>query len=496
MLRLPLRILLSLLFVCAAGQSFANELPMSDATRECLDCHASIHPGIVAEWQKSRHAATTPHAALKAPELQRKISNKQVPKALLSTIVGCAECHTLRGEKHADTFEHNGYDIHVVVSPDDCAACHSEERRQYADNIMSAAYGNLANNTLYNDLERTILGASQFQAGKLQFKPADAQTRAEGCYYCHGTKLELNGTETRETDAGELTFPVIAGWPNQGVGRINLDGSSGSCTSCHTRHAFSMETARKPYTCKECHSGPDVPTYKVYSTSKHGNIFSSKQDQWKFVPTPWTVGTDFTAPTCAACHMSLMVDADGVVVNPRTHRINDRLGWRIFGLIYAHPQPKSIDTTPIRNKAGLPLPTNLDGTYAEDFLIDGQQIVRRRNAMQSTCRACHSTSWVKAHFSRLDNTIRTTNQQVHTATQIMQTIWKKGYVQGGNGGSLFDDYIERRWCDAWLLHANSIRFVSAMAGGGDYAVFENGRYELSRTIMQLEDWFNIQKKSD
>jgi len=488
-------VILSLLILFIVGQARAEDPKLSDATQECLDCHASVHPGIVADWKSSRHALTTPNVALQKKGVSLKVSAKQVPDRLLTNNVGCAECHTLRGDKHADTFEHNGYDIHVVVTPDDCATCHAEERRQYADNIMASAYGNLADNPLYNDLERTILGPSRFKAGKLHFTAANHQTKAEGCYYCHGTKLSLKGTQTRETDAGELTFPIIDGWPNQGVGRINLDGSKGACTGCHTRHAFSMATARQPYTCKECHSGPDVPAFKVYSTSKHGNLFSSKHGTWNFTPTPWTIGKDFPAPTCAACHMSLMVDSDGVIINQRTHKMNDRLGWRIFGLIYAHPQPKSTDTTMIRNKAGLPLPTNFDGSPAESFLINNTEITKRRSIMQNTCRACHSTSWVKAHFSRVDNTIAATNAQVRTATEIIETVWTNGYAQGGlNGGSLFDEYIERRWCDAWLFHANSTRFVSAMAGGGDYGVFENGRYQLSRTIMEMQDWLSTRGK--
>ena len=94
----------------------------------------------------------------------------------------------------------------------------------------------------------------------------------------------------RDTDAGELAFPVIDGWPNQGVGRINPDGSKGACSACHTRHGFSIEVARKPHTCKECHVGPDVPVYKVYLSSKHGNIYTSKKQEWEFNAVPWTAG--------------------------------------------------------------------------------------------------------------------------------------------------------------------------------------------------------------
>src|SRR5690606_15951282 len=118
-----------------------------------------------------------------------------------------------------------------------------------------------------------------------------------------------------------------------------------------------MEVARKPYTCKECHVGPDVPALKVYEGSKHGNIYSSKSQGWDMKQTPWTVGKDFTAPTCAACHMSLLVNTDGQLVVKRSHEVKDRLPWRIFGLVYAHPHPRDADTSQIRNKDGLSLPT-------------------------------------------------------------------------------------------------------------------------------------------
>jgi hydroxylamine dehydrogenase len=472
-------------FAAAAAPASA----MSSATEECIDCHASVHPGIVADWRAGRHALITPRTAMQVQGLSRKVSSLQVPEKLLDSSVGCAECHTLRPDAHADTFEHNGYRIHTVVSPDDCAVCHAEERAQYAENIMASAHGNLMNNALYNDLERTILGKAEMKDSKLHFSPSEPLTQAEGCLYCHGTRLALAGTELRDTDFGEMEFPRIEGWPNQGVGRINLDGSRGACSSCHTRHRFSIATARKPYTCKECHAGPDVPAYKVYAASKHGNLFSTKEAQWNFDAVPWTAGKDFSAPTCAACHISLVVGGDGQVINRRTHRMSDRLGWRIFGLIYAHPQPKSPDTSIIRNKSGLPLPTDLDGTPAGEFLIGAEEINTRRAAMQDTCLACHGTSWVRGHFERLDHTITATNAQVRSATRLIETIWQKKYAQGpAHGGSPFDEYIERRWCETWLFHANSIRFASAMAGGGDYGVFENGSYQLSRTIMQMHDW--------
>ena len=206
-----------------------------------------------------------------------------------------------------------------------------------------------------------------------------------------------------------MEFPVIDGWPNHGVGRINLDGSLGSCSPCHARHAFSIETARKPYTCKQCHLGPDVPVYKVYSASKHGNVFHCKQHEWDFNAVPWEIGGDFTAPTCAVCHVSLLVDPDGELVAQRTHQMNNRIAWRIFGLVYSHAHPKDPDTTKIRNKDGLPLPTAFDGTPAADFLIGPDEQAKRRTEMETICLNCHGTSWVRGHFARYDKSHETTN---------------------------------------------------------------------------------------
>ena len=494
-----MKLFVPILGVCAcallSGLAFADEVPLSEASAECIDCHSSFQPGIVNDWQNSRHAKITPKSAMAAEGVARKVSSKSVPESLQNVAVGCAECHTRRPKAHADTFDHNGYEIHVVVSPDDCQTCHTTERKQYAKNIMAHAYGNLADNKLHQKHAHTVVAATKYKDGKMTLAPANDATKAEACYYCHGTKLELKGYETRDTDAaGELEFPIIKGWPNQGVGRINLDGSMGSCSACHTRHTFSIEMARKPYTCKECHVGPDVPAYKVYAASKHGNIFSSMHSNWDFKAVPWTIGKDFTAPTCATCHVSLLVNTDEDVVVERTHQMNNRLPWRILGLIYAHPHPLAPDTSTIRNKDGLPLPTDFSGGFATKYLIDESEMGTRRQAMQAACLNCHDASWVNGHWQRFENTIQETNAQTLTATRIMQDIWKRGLANRQD--SPYDEAIERKWSETWLFYSNTIRFASAMAGGGDYGVFAGGRFQLSQTLLELNDWLKLQKKLD
>jgi len=476
--------------------AWAEEAPMSEDTKACLECHATVYPGTLEDWKKGRMARVTPAQATRKPESEKRVSFSSIPDRLQHVVVGCAECHTLNSKRHPDSFEHNGYQVHVVVSPEDCATCHPVEKREYDQNLMAHAYGNLKNNALYQALADSVNGQQSFSNGRLSYGMPDQMTEAESCLSCHGTQITQQGTIEKSTDYGDMAFPVLLGWPNQGVGRINPDGSKGACTSCHPRHQYSIAVARKPHTCSQCHKGPDVPAYQVYGVSKHGNIFSSSAQSasWDFDAVPWTVGKNFTAPTCAACHVSFLKSTDGSTVAKRTHQMNDRLYERLFGLIYAHPHPASPDTTLIRNRAGLPLPTELTGEPAFRYLIDKKEQEQRKDKMQQVCLACHSDGWVQGHFGRLDHTIKTTNAMTLTATQLLLSAWDKGLAQGlAQKDSIFNETIEKMWVEQWLFYSNSTRLASAM-GGADYGVFANGRWHLSKNTQQMLDWIRLYER--
>jgi hypothetical protein len=76
----------------------------------------------------------------------------------------------------------------------------------------------------------------------------------------------------------------------------------------------------------------------------------------------------------------------------------------------------------------------------------------------------------------------------------MEDIWQHGWAD--KKGSLFNEAIERKWTDTWLFYANTVRFASAMGGGGDYGVFSDGRYQLSQSLMDLNDWLDLRRKLD
>ncbi len=482
-------ILLILVSLSFSATALAAE--MSEDTEACIECHSVVTPGIVADWKTSRHFKVSPAEGLQKDSIERRISAEKVSDELAGTSVGCAECHMMNADKHPDSFEHNGFTIHTVVSPSDCATCHPTEVTEFADNLMGEAYASLMHNPTYKHMIDSTNGVHEFDEGLLQLHGSDPITDADSCLSCHGTDVKVIGTETRDTDMGEMDFPKLSNWPNSGVGRLNPDGSVGACSSCHMRHQFSIEVARKPYTCAQCHKGPDVPAYKVYSVSMHGNIQKSMDKNWDYKAVPWTIGKDFNAPTCAACHASEIVDENGEVLAKRTHRFNDRMPWRIFGLPYAHPHPIEADTSSIVNKDGLHFPTELTGEPVSQFLIGQDEMDKRQAKMEAVCSGCHSEQWVKGHFTRLDKSIETTNHMTLQATKILRQAWAEGLAEGlPQGKNPVDEAIELKGVEQWLFFGNSTRFATAM-GGADYGVFANGRWYQTKNLQEMYDYLKF-----
>ncbi len=107
---------LTLVLLLAFPAPGRGEAPRSEATAECLGRHESISPGIMGDWETSRHARVTPADALAVSGEKSRFSAKQAPTGMAQTSVGCAECHTARPEKHAGSFDHNGFEVHAAVS--------------------------------------------------------------------------------------------------------------------------------------------------------------------------------------------------------------------------------------------------------------------------------------------------------------------------------------------------------------------------------------------
>jgi cytochrome c1 len=471
---------------------------ISQETSACLECHKQFTPGIVEDWLRSRHSKTTPLMALKKPEIERRISAKKIVPQFQNIAVGCYECHGLNPDKHKDNFDHMGFKINNVVSPNDCATCHPVETREFSGSKKAHAVGNLKKNTVYHTLVETVISQKAIKKGKVVQLETSDYTQMETCFSCHGTEVKVTGMKEVETKMGKIEVPNLTQWPNQGVGRINPDGSFGACSACHARHEFSIEVARKPYTCAQCHLEPDVPAWNVYHESKHGDIYFSNYPKWNFTAVPWKVGKDFQVPTCSTCHNSLMISPRGDKIAERSHDFGARLWVRLFGLIYSHPQPINGDTSILKNKDSLPLPTAFTGEAVTEGLIDRKEQEKRKKLMSEVCNSCHSTSWVDRHFTKLDNTIKEVDSLTLASTQLLVESWNQGLAEGlPHGKNPFDETIEQMWISQWLFYANSIKYASAMTGAPDYATFKNGWWKLTENLQHMKDWIELNKrKSD
>ncbi len=464
---------------------------ISEETEACIDCHQSVTPGIVFDWLNSLHSKSTLELALSKPHLERRVSLETLKNSSIDkTVVGCFECHGQNTGDHADSFEHFDFKINVIVTPNDCRTCHPLEVQQFSESKKSYAIPNLKENPVYHSLVETITSVKTISEGKVKSLPSSESAKGESCFACHGTEVEVNGMKVIETALGEIEVPKLTNWPNQGVGRLNPDGSRGSCTACHPRHSFSIEIARKPHTCGQCHLEPDVPAYNVYKESKHGNIYESMKNKWEWNSVPWTVGKDFTAPTCAACHNSLITDPDDNVIAERSHDFASRLWVRIFGLIYTHPQPKNGATFKILNKDKLPLPTTFSGEPASEYLIDELEQNSRKEKMSNVCKSCHGSSWTEDQIKKIDTVNKETDLLVKEATSLISDAWQEGIANNNNP---FDEELEMLWIRQWLFYSNSIRYATAMMGP-DYAAFKNGWWNSSENFNKMMEKMRQKRK--
>ncbi len=479
-------------FPVKTADAETKNVKRSSETEACIDCHRQYTPGIVEDWLSSRHATVSPGEVRGKPMLQRRVSSDSIPEMLAGVTVGCYECHGLNPSPGRGTFEHFDFAINSIVTPTDCKTCHALEAEEYGKSKKAHALGILDKNPVYSSLVKTVTTTKGPKAGRLVSKGSSENARNETCYACHGTEVKVKGMRTVKTDQGDIKVPDLTNFPNHGVGRVNPDGSLGACSACHPRHSFSIEIARKPYTCAQCHLEPDTPAWNVYKESKHGNIFFSREGKGNFQNVPWVAGKDFQVPTCASCHNSLVTTPDGEVVKKRNHDFGSSLWVRIFGLIYSHPQPKDGRTYLIKNGDGLPLPTTFLGQAASDFLIDEKEQSQRQGAMKRFCISCHATSHTDKFFEKFDTTNREADAMVKASTHVLLDAWKKKIADKSNP---FDETIEQKWVRQWLFYGNSVRYGSAMSGP-DYTTFKNGWWNMMETIGEMESLLKAKGKGN
>lgn len=395
-------LLLGLVPAARAGFTLKELSPQSQA---CVACHKKESPAVYEHWGSSQHFRGN---------------------------IGCFECHTAN-EKDPDAYEHYGQFISTIVSPRDCARCHEKEVQEFNDSHH--AKGGRILGSLDNTLAEVVEGNSAFKT--TAFPHGVSAAAVSGCWQCHGSEVKVLPT-------GRLD-PTT--WPNTGIGRINPDGSEGSCTACHSRHTFSAAQARTPDTCGKCHMGPDHPQIEIYNESKHGIAYRANVDKMNLHSPKWVVGEDYSAaPTCATCHMSATKD------QPVTHDIGMRISWNNRPEISIRPEVAD---------AKLKLP-------GKDVPWD-----KRRANMVNVCINCHNTNYVAAFYTQYDSLIDLYHDKFAKPGLALYQAAKPLLK-----GPQFANKVDYVWYEIWHHEGRRARHGVSMMGP-DYTHW-HGTYEVAK----------------
>ncbi|MHC4605354.1 MAG: multiheme c-type cytochrome [Planctomycetota bacterium] len=359
----------------------------------CYNCHREKTPGVSSQWNDSEHARLG---------------------------VGCFDCHQAeKGE--VDAWRHEGQLISTLVTPKDCARCHAEIAEEF-QNSHHAKGGQ-------------ILGSLDNVLGEIVEGPPAAQA---GCWQCHGSKVAFLmevGAILRDKEGKPLLDDRT--WPNTGIGRINPDGTIGTCAACHSRHRFSIEMSRRPDNCGKCHLGPDHPQKEIYEESKHGIAFVTADQQGKMHldEHDWIVGVTYNAgPTCATCHMS----ATRNLVS--THDPGKRISWTLR-----------------------PAVSKRQENWEE-----------KRGNMQDVCSACHAPDWVTGFYAQYDRAVGLYNDKFGIpAGKIMAALREAKKLTP----TPFDDEIEWTYFYLWHHEGRRARMGASMMAP-DYTQW-HGFYEVA-----------------
>ena len=361
-----------------------NAYPQVSAEGQaCLDCHSNSTPGIVEQWRDSAHARKN---------------------------VDCYSCHRA-SDKDPATFEHYGQRIAVIVTPNYCGRCHNKEVEQFEKSHHAQAAQFIG--SLDNMLGEVVEGG-----------PA----AINGCRQCHGSEVKYVKDGKFDPDT----------WPNSGIGRVNPDGSRGTCAACHGRHSFSSALARQPENCGKCHLGPDHPQIEIYNESKHGIQFRANIAKMNLDSKSWVVGKDYSAaPTCATCHMSATSN------QPVTHDVGDRISFTLRPVVS----------------------------------IKLENWEKRRAAMQDVCSNCHATGWVENFYKQYEKTVDLYNEKF---AKPAKAIMDKLYAANKLTKTPFDEKIEWTYYELWHHQGRRARMGTAMMGP-DYTQW-HGFYEVAKTF--------------
>jgi hydroxylamine dehydrogenase len=322
----------------------------------------------------------------------------------------CLACHKAEADDF-DAWDHEGVTIGSHPTPKDCAGCHEDEVLEFSRSKHAAT----SMIFMGNSFDRKV------------FEPTLATKH--GCQECH--------------NIGHM-------WPDQSVGE---------CDACHAKHSFDVAVARNPYTCGECHIGPDHPHIEIFLESKHGNIFTTHMHEWDLgydsedndglVPIP--------VPTCTTCHM------DAAPGMPSTHDVGMRTAWET-------QSPFTIRTT--------------------EAWGDGLTWQEKRDNMETVCRQCHAQPFIEKYLLVGDLNALQYNEIYREVKRWLTNMNDAGMIVTAGFEGLapftvagYDEVVEEDAYYVWHHEGRRYRHGALMMGA-DYTQW-HGIWELQHDLVHI-----------
>lgn len=360
------------------------------ATGKCAECHSRETPAIVHEYEMSRHA---------------KVGTN------------CLDCH--QPSPGQERIDHRGFVIAKNLTAANCARCHATQYRQFVRSRHAAPSWAAVSGPVGFTPEQ-IKAAEQYHPGAvnrpanpiavLELGTAGNSALASGCEKCHA------------------------------IGRPNADGSIGSCTNCHARHAASVALARAPETCGQCHMGPDHSQIEIYHESKHGVLFNAQRNAFNLsAPAKDLTTRDMPVPTCATCHMS------GLEGQAVTHDTTERLSFFLFAEVSSKR------------------PSYLQG----------------QTNMKEICLKCHTKPRIDAFYTEAEQVVDSTNLLVGEGRALMDGL----HAAGKLSKVPLDEPLEYTYFDMWHYAGRTAKH-GAFMGGADFVQW-HGNYELATKLAEI-----------
>lgn len=393
-------LILAAFLINRARPKVETEQPSSTmvrATGKCAECHLRTQYSVVHEYEMSKHARKG---------------------------VSCLDCH--QAAQGQEKKEHHGFVIsNARLTAGNCRSCHEQIYQQFlrsrhAATSWAAVFGEKGLTP------EQVNFSEQYQPGGTKRPPhpfvqlEGASAMTSGCEQCHS------------------------------IGKPNPDGTIGSCTACHSRHTSSVELARLPTTCGQCHMGPDHSQIEIYEESKHGVMFAAQERQLNLNADPNKLTTrDMFVPTCATCHMS---GINGIGV---THDPSERLSYFLANAI-SEKRP------------------NYAAAQAK---------------MKQVCAQCHTPDIPNRVYQQAEQVVQTTNARVTEAKNLVDGLRSQGLLTGPP----FSNEIDFVYFDLWHYDGRTTKH-GAFMGGADFVQW-HGNYPMLRKMTELKSMAAELRKS-